>query len=176
MNHSALKKFAQNTRKKLITQIGVRLDYVLKHDDPYLRSHAAEKQTIEKLLLKKGREQLLEETAYIWFNRLTALRFMDNRGYNTVKIVSPVDGETQPQLLAEIKQGRMLREIAGKAADITMAHLGARAFDSIGGEVVQTTAFVIEREYRAGYKGAYIRLVDGKSEAEKAKMFKEAIK
>jgi hypothetical protein len=117
MNHSALKKFAQNTRKKLITQIGVRLDYVLKHDDPYLRAHATEKQKIEKLLLKKGREQLLEETAYIWFNRLTALRFMDNRGYNTVKIVSPVDGETQPQLLAEIKQGRMPGKIAGKAAE-----------------------------------------------------------
>nr|MDA3939566.1 restriction endonuclease [Spirochaetia bacterium] len=59
---------------------------------------------------------------------------------------------------------------------ITMAHLGARAFDSIGGEVVQTTSFVIEKEYREGYKGMYIRLVDGKNEAEKARMFKEAIK
>jgi hypothetical protein len=117
MNHSALKKFAQNTRKKLITQIGVRLNYVLEHDDPYLRAHATEKQKITKLLQKKGREQLLEETAYIWFNRLTALRFMDNRGYNPIKIVSPAKGETQPQLLAEIKQGRMPSEIAGAAKE-----------------------------------------------------------
>ena len=28
---------------------------------------------------------------------------------------------------------------------LSMSHLGARGFDSIGGEVVQTTAFVLER-------------------------------
>jgi type II restriction/modification system DNA methylase subunit YeeA len=50
---------------------------------------------------------------------------------------------------------------------LTMAHLGAKAFDSIGGEVVSTTAFVIERAHRPEYKGSYVRLVDGNSEAEK---------
>lgn len=59
---------------------------------------------------------------------------------------------------------------------LSMAHLGARGFDSIGGEVVQTTAFVIENEHRADYRGAYLRLVDGSNETEKASMFKEAIK
>ena len=58
---------------------------------------------------------------------------------------------------------------------LSMAHLGARGFDSIGGEVVQTTAFVIGNEAKLDYKGAYIRLVDGGSEVEKAKMFREAI-
>lgn len=58
---------------------------------------------------------------------------------------------------------------------ITMAHLGARAFDSISGEVVSTTAFVIENAAYPNYSGAYIRLVDGKSEAEKSKMLLEAI-
>lgn len=56
---------------------------------------------------------------------------------------------------------------------LSMAHLGARGFDSISGEVVQTTAFVIENEYKKDYKGDYLRLVDGKSEAEKQKDFKE---
>ena len=58
---------------------------------------------------------------------------------------------------------------------ITMAHLGTRAFDSIGGEVVSTTAFVIEKIAKPKYQGAYIRLVDGKSEAEKRRMLLEAV-
>ncbi|MCV3973751.1 BREX-1 system adenine-specific DNA-methyltransferase PglX [Pseudomonas aeruginosa] len=58
---------------------------------------------------------------------------------------------------------------------ITMAHLGARAFDSISGEVVSTTAFVIKNAAYLNYAGAYIRLVDGKSEAEKSRMLLEAI-
>jgi type II restriction/modification system DNA methylase subunit YeeA len=50
---------------------------------------------------------------------------------------------------------------------LSMVHLGARAFDSIGGEVVSTTAFVIKKEKSPEYKGSYIKLTDGNSEAEK---------
>lgn len=41
---------------------------------------------------------------------------------------------------------------------VTMAHLGARAFETIGGEVVQTTTFVLRSHYSHGYSGAYTRL------------------
>jgi len=58
---------------------------------------------------------------------------------------------------------------------LSMAHLGTRAFDSIGGEVVSTTDFVIENSHHPEYKGAYIRLVDGMSKQEKTEMFKRAI-
>lgn len=58
---------------------------------------------------------------------------------------------------------------------LSMAHLGPRAFDSIGGEVVSTTAFVIENAQHPEYKGAYIRLVDGNSEAEKDAWLREAV-
>lgn len=58
---------------------------------------------------------------------------------------------------------------------LSMAHLGPRAFDSIGGEVVSTTAFVIENAQRPEYKGAYIRLVDGSCEAEKDAWLREAV-
>ena len=58
---------------------------------------------------------------------------------------------------------------------LSMAHLGARSFDSIGGEVVSTTAFVLENAHHPEYKGAYLRLVDGMNEAEKSQMLKEAI-
>jgi len=70
-----------------------------------------------------------------------------------------------------------LREsILNNATILTMAHFGARAFDSIGGEVVSTTAFVIENAHHSEYKGAYIRLVDGSCEAEKDVRLREAIR
>ncbi|MBP0983335.1 MAG: BREX-1 system adenine-specific DNA-methyltransferase PglX [Oscillospiraceae bacterium] len=54
---------------------------------------------------------------------------------------------------------------------VNMAHLGARAFDEIGGEVVQTTAFVERKAQICGYKGTYSRLVDIVGENEKRDMF-----
>lgn len=64
--------------------------------------------------------------------------------------------------------------ILGQHTILGMAHLGARGFDSIGGEVVSTTAFVLAQPHLPTYQGAYFRLVDGNSEAEKAAMFKAA--
>ena len=54
---------------------------------------------------------------------------------------------------------------------VNMAHLGARGFDEIGGEVVQTTSFVVRSSHTKGYKGTYCRLIDGDSEKAKADMF-----
>ena len=54
---------------------------------------------------------------------------------------------------------------------VNMAHLGARGFDEIGGEVVQTTSFVMRSSHTKGYKGTYCRLLDGDSEKAKADMF-----
>ena len=58
---------------------------------------------------------------------------------------------------------------------LSMAHLGARAFDSIGGEVVSTTAFVLENANKIDYLGAYLRLVDGSNERKKKSAIREAI-
>ena len=54
---------------------------------------------------------------------------------------------------------------------VNMAHLGARAFDEIGGEVVQTTAFILGKVKIKKYKGTYKRLISGLSEEEKSNMF-----
>ena len=57
----------------------------------------------------------------------------------------------------------------------SMAHLGTRAFDSIGGEVVQTTAFTTTNaSCDADRAGVYLRLVGGRNEAEKAQLLREA--
>lgn len=60
-----------------------------------------------------------------------------------------------------------LREKLKMHSIVDMAHLGARAFDEIGGEVVQTTAFVSCGRRVADFKGTYVRLVDIIGEWEK---------
>lgn len=64
-----------------------------------------------------------------------------------------------------------LRELLEKYTLINMAHLGARAFDEISGEVVQTTSFVLLNDYIKNYNGTVLSLVDGKSEKEKSQLF-----
>lgn len=54
---------------------------------------------------------------------------------------------------------------------INMAHLGPRAFEEIGGEVVQTTAFVMQSKHTKGYKGSYARLIEPTTQDGKEEMF-----
>ena len=58
----------------------------------------------------------------------------------------------------------------------SMAHLGTRAFDSIGGEVVQTTAFTLTNAPGTyEHIGVYFRLVDGQNEEQKSHMLSESV-
>lgn len=50
---------------------------------------------------------------------------------------------------------------------VSMVHLGERAFDSIGGAVVSTTAFVLEPGRNPGEPANFIRVVEGENEAAK---------
>lgn len=54
---------------------------------------------------------------------------------------------------------------------VSMAHLGPRAFEEIGGEVVQTTAFVLSNAHIPGYRGAYARLIEPTTQAGKEDMY-----
>lgn len=58
---------------------------------------------------------------------------------------------------------------------VNMAHLGARAFDEIGGGVVQTTTFVRRTSYIHNHRGVFCRLLEPKSEQEKCDMFLEGM-
>ena len=53
---------------------------------------------------------------------------------------------------------------------IAMAHLGARAFGQISGEVVQTTAWVISKQHVDGYNPNFFRLVEGGEEEKRAEL------
>jgi len=50
---------------------------------------------------------------------------------------------------------------------LTLAHLGSGAFDSIGGDVVATCAFVLGPEQDAARAGSFLRLTAGRSESQK---------
>lgn len=96
-----------------------------------------------------------------------AFAFLQPNGYNA---------QINMQSWMFLSSYEKLREwLLHNATIITMAHMGSRAFDSISGEVVSTTAFVIENAAFPNYSGAYIRLVDAKSEAEKRRLLLEAI-
>ena len=64
-----------------------------------------------------------------------------------------------------------LREKMMLTETVNMAHLGARAFEEIGGEVVQTTAFVRCVNHIDDYKGTYCRLIEPTSQQGKEEMF-----
>jgi type II restriction/modification system DNA methylase subunit YeeA len=62
---------------------------------------------------------------------------------------------------------KLRKRILNSETILSMVHLGARAFDSIGGEVVSTTAFVVKNSKHPEYKGTYLRLVNGNCESDK---------
>ena len=54
---------------------------------------------------------------------------------------------------------------------LSLVHLGIKAFEEIGNDVVQTCAFVIQGKYFDGYNSQFVRLVDCKNYNEKEKAF-----
>lgn len=106
MDTNALKKFAQSARNLLMDQVTARLDMVLAEGAAARREHP---KAIAKLeaAANNNRAQVIEQAAYTWFNRFTALRFMDVTGLTNPRVVSPADGATRPEILAEAMAGNL---------------------------------------------------------------------
>lgn len=64
-----------------------------------------------------------------------------------------------------------LREKIQLVDIVNMAHLGARAFEKIGGEIVQTTSFVLQKNHKMNYMGTYCRLVEPITQQGKEAMY-----
>ena len=105
MDTSTLKQFAQDARRQLREQVAARLEQVLRTDSVELREQEKAIEALKSQLAATSREAVIEYVAYTWFNRFCALRFMDANHYTRVRIVSPVEGFTQPEILQEAKQG-----------------------------------------------------------------------
>ena len=107
METSKLKKFAQYARRSLIEQVSNKLKLVLAKDSAARRESAEAVEKLEKQIQTHGKEQVIEKVAYIWFNRFCALRFMDVNRYTRIGVVSPAEGQFQPEILAEAKMGHI---------------------------------------------------------------------
>tara|TARA_R110002111_G_scaffold207037_4_gene271331 strand:+ start:1958 stop:2920 length:963 start_codon:yes stop_codon:yes gene_type:complete len=115
METAKLKKFAQFARRSLIEQVTAKLKLVLAEENPARRERPQVIKTLEDAVAEQGKAQVIEQVAYIWFNRFCALRFMDVNRYNRLGIVSPADGQFQPEILADAKMGQIDEEMVAEA-------------------------------------------------------------
>lgn len=129
MDTSALKKFAQAARRTLMEQVAARLTGVLMSDSLARRESPMVVGELEKAIDQRGREQIVERVAYIWFNRFCALRFMDVNHYSRVGVVSPAEGQFQPEILGEAKMGHIDEDM------VAIPATRERVFDLLRGKI-----------------------------------------
>jgi len=119
METAKLKKFAQFARRSLNKQISAKLELVLTENSAAQRESKEAIKKIKNAIKSHGAEQVIERVAYTWFNRFCALRFMDVSRYNQIgnshfSVVSPADGQFQPEILAEAKSGHIEEKMASE--------------------------------------------------------------
>lgn len=105
MDSNRIKNVALGAREALMQEVDAALGRVLATDSPERVANSQAVGTIERTVVDRGRENVVEQVAYTWFNRLCALRYMDVRGYTPVGLVSPRPGETLPAVLADARRG-----------------------------------------------------------------------
>ncbi len=111
METAKLKKFAQFARRSLMDLVSAKLKLVLAENSAARRESAEAVKKLEEALKGHGKEQIIERVAYVWFNRFCALRFMDVNRYTRIGVVSPLEGQFQPEILAEAKMGHIDEEM-----------------------------------------------------------------
>ena len=119
-NTSGLKTFAQQTRIKLLQLIGTRLEFVLTQDTAELRGYEAQITKLKERIDVKGKDGVIEEVAYTWFNRVMALRFMDANGYNSPMVVTPAPGQMRPEILQDAMSGAVDEELNIKKEELLL--------------------------------------------------------
>ena len=105
MDTAKLKKFAQGARTLLMAQVTAKLALVLDDASAARRESPVAVRELEGEIARTSRPQVIEKVSYTWFNRFSALRFMDAGGYTNPRVVTPAEGQTRPELLAEAAAG-----------------------------------------------------------------------
>lgn len=116
MDKNAIKKYAVWARRELIERVakkalqyGIEEKNILDVNADSIGGKllsASEKKQRQALIAQindKGYEQVMEEVAYTWFNRFSALRFMEVNGYlpTHVRVFTDDANNFKPQILAE---------------------------------------------------------------------------
>ena len=105
MDSNKIKNLAFGARDALRAEVAARIDAVLEPGSPERLDQPDKTRQLEAAIKDRGMDSVVESTAYTWFNRLCALRFMDAKGYTPVPVVTPRPGATQPAILADAAQG-----------------------------------------------------------------------
>ena len=116
MDKNAIKKFAVWARNELIARVSLKgVEYGIT-DDNMVDANADsvggkvltanEKKQRRALIAEindKGYKQVMEEVAYTWFNRFSALRFMEVNGYlpSHVRVFTDEGNNFKPQIISE---------------------------------------------------------------------------
>ena len=116
MDKNAIKKYAIWARRELIARVSQRAALYEITADGYGNADAVsvhgrilslEERNQRKALIaqiqQKGFEQVMEEIAYTWFNRFSALRFMEVNGYlpSHVRVFTDEENNFKPQIMTE---------------------------------------------------------------------------
>lgn len=116
MDKNSIKKYAVWARTELITRVSQRaIKYEIDEngygeydaDAVNGRVMSAEEKTQRKALIdrirKKGYHKVMEEVAYTWFNRFSALRFMEVNGYlpSRTRVFTDDNNNFKPQILTD---------------------------------------------------------------------------
>lgn len=119
-NTAALKTFAQQTRLKLLSLIKTKLEFILTQDTAELRGYETQIDNLKTQIQAKGKDIVVEEVAYTWFNRVMALRYMDANDYSTPKVVTPALGQMRPEILQEAMSGSVDENLRISPEDLNL--------------------------------------------------------
>ena len=119
-NTAALKTFSQQTRLKLLSLIKTKLEFILTQDTAELRGYETQITNLKTQIQAKGKDIVVEEVAYTWFNRVMALRYMDANDYSTPKVVTPAMGQMRPEILQEAMSGSVDENLRISPEDLNL--------------------------------------------------------
>ena len=116
MNKNEIKKFAVWARTELIARVSLKgVGYGIKEDEQVSAAadsvggkvltdnEKKQRQALIAEIKDKGYKQVMEEVAYTWFNRFSALRFMEVNGYlpSHVRVFTDEENNFKPQIITE---------------------------------------------------------------------------
>ena len=116
MDKNAIKKFAVWARKELIARVSLKgVEYGITEDNiedvnadsvggkVLTADEKKQRQALIAEINDKGYKQVMEEVAYTWFNRFSALRFMEVNGYlpSHVRVFTDEENNFKPQIITE---------------------------------------------------------------------------
>lgn len=116
MDKNAIKKFAVWAHRELIERVSQKaMQYGIEKDNivdaaadsingkVLIETQKKQRRALISQINVKGYEEVMEEVAYTWFNRLIALRFMEVNGYlpTRVRVFTDEENNFKPQIIDE---------------------------------------------------------------------------